>query len=288
MIILYDVDNKSNHNFSELNVCKARAIESPGYSLSSKIDELHTQSRSKRSNYEYADSKGQSSQKYVNKYSNIKPDYDDLEFEEDNIKEEQAFMFSLPPDDDDNISSYSLLAGNMMHKQPMTEFDIAASEGGDQIDLLMNAYSRSNVRPVHMNSIPMSDLTTSMGVNNYSPNINDIYVVNKDENSSGFYQSGNFPSGNYPNNRMQNAKMDQFYSSGIHSNYNYPGYPNQEYKVQRSQGTGQSRVRQMSSNAMGGQMMSNNGKLIMSPGNRIGSNIMYIPSNSHNNTKYNN
>lgn len=251
-----------------------RAIESPAYSLSSKIDDLHTQSRSKRSNYEYAnDSKNATSQKRVAKYSNIVPDYDDEI--DDNIQEEQAFMFSLPPDDDDNYSAYSLLGGNPVHRTPMTEFDVLASGGGDQIDLLMNAYSRSNVRQVNMNSIPMSDMTTSMGIN-YSPNYNEVYMVNKDDNSSGFYQSGNFPSNNYPNTRVQNPQLDQFYSSGIqsisnHNSYNHPGYQNDQY-IRRNEGVGGAKGRQLSSKPTGGQMMSNNGKLIMSPGNRINKN----------------
>lgn len=181
-------------------------------------------------------------------------------------------MFSLPPDDDDNYSAYSLIGGGIHQRTPMTEFDVAASEGGDQIDLLMNAYNRPNVRAHNMNSIPMSDLTTSMGIN-YSPNMHDIYVVNKDDNSSGFYQSGNFPSNNYP----RGGQKEQFYMSGARSNYNYPGYKNEKISAQR-QATGQSRGRQLSSNIIAGQMMSNNGKMIMSPGNRIGSNINRRPN----------
>lgn len=289
---LYKAKNKTNRDLDEiehtgysdpsikdLNVCKPRAVDSPSYSLSSKIDELNTQSRSKRSNYEYGnDSKGATSQKRVAKYSNIVPDYEDLELDDDNIQEEQAFMFSLPPDDDDNYSAYSLLGGQPIHRTPMTEFDALASEGGDQIDLLMNAYSRSNIRPVNMNSIPMSDLTTSMGIN-YSPNFNDMYVVTKDDNTSGFYQSGNFPSNNYPNARMQNPQIDQFYASGVQSNYNYPGYSNDQY-MRRNNVSENNKVRQYSSKPPGAQMMTNNGKLIMSPGNRMGNNIMFMQSDA--------
>lgn len=204
---------KSNQNFSELNVWKARAIESPGYSLSSKIDELNTQSRSKRSQYEYAtDTKPN-----VNKFSNIQQNYDDMD---DEIREEKAFMFSLPPDDDDDYSQYSLMGANV-YKTPITEFDIANSGQGDQIDMLMNAYSRSNV----MNSIPMSDVTTSMGIG-YSPNY-DVYMANKNDNASGFYQSGNFPSANYPNARGQGPKLEKYYGSG--TSQKYPHFPNDKY-----------------------------------------------------------
>lgn len=253
--------------------------------MSSKIDELNTQSRSKRSNYEYGnESKGNTSQKYVGKYSNIKPNFEDLELDNDDIQEEQAFMFSLPPDEDDNFSAYSLLGGNVVRRAPLTEFDVAASEGGDQIDLLMNAYNRPNVRAVNVKSIPMSDMTTSMGGVNYSPGYNDMYIVNKDDNSSGFYQSGNFPSANYPK-RMQNPKYDQFYASGAQMNYNYAGYQNDTYNAPRNPTTGQTKARQFSSNAMGGQMMSN-GKLIMSPGNRMGNNVAYTMSQSSSNAKY--
>jgi len=279
-------DDRSQPNFAQLNVCKARAVESPGYSLSSKIDELNTQSRSKRSNYEYGnDSKGNTSQKYVGKYSNIQPNFDDLDADNDDIHEEQAFMFSLPPDDDDNFSAYSLLGNNMVHRTPITEFDVAASDGGDQIDLLMNVYNRPNVRAVNVKSIPMSDMTTSMGMN-HSPNYNDMYMVNKDDNSSGFYQSGNFPTNNYPT-RAQNQNYEKFYASGAKMNYNYPGFQKDQYNGQRNPTTVQSKARQFSSNAMGGQMMSN-GKLIMSPGNRVNSNIMYVPPQSHPNTTYRN
>lgn len=273
----------SDPNLKELNVAKTRGIESPNYTISSKIEELNTQSRSKRSNYDNLNSKRTTSQKYVGKYSNIKQDYEDMELDE-NIQEEQAFMFSLPPDDDDNYSAYSLLGGNMAHRTPMTEFDVAASEGGDQIDLLMNAYNRPNMRSNNMQSIPMSEMTTSMGIN-YSPNMNEVYVYNKDDNSSGFYQSGNFPSGNYP--MHIGGKNDQFYASGVHSNYNYPsGYKKEQYSAHSNMRPGQSRGRQLNSNAIAGQMISGNGKIMMSPGNRVGSNIMYIPPNSHQNTKY--
>lgn len=251
----------SNPNVYDLNVANSRGIESPGYTISSKIEELNTQSRSKRSHYDYGiDSKGATSQKY----SNIKPNYEDVDIDEDNIQEEQAFMFSLPPDDDDNYSGYSLIAGGMPQRTPMTEFDAAPSNGGDQIDMLMNAYSRPNARAQNMNSIPMSELTTSMGMN-YSPNTHDIYVVNKDDNSSGFYQSGNFPTTNYP----RGGQQDKFYISGAQSNYNYPGYTNEQFSAQR-RATGQNRGRQLNSNIIAGQMISNNGKLILSPGNRIG------------------
>jgi hypothetical protein len=265
----------SDPNLKDLNVAKARGIESPSYTISSKIEELNTQSRSKRSNYDYANSKRTTSQKYVGKYSNIKQEYEDMDLEDD-IQEEQAFMFSLPPDDDDTYSAYSLLGGNNVHRTPMTEFDVAASEGGDQIDLLMNAYNRPNMRSNNMQSIPMSEITTSMGLN-YSPNMNEMYVVSKDDNSNGFYQSGNFPSGNYP--MPVGGKNEQFYASGVHSNYNYPsGYKKEQYSAQSNMRVGQSRGRQLNSNAIAGQLMF--------PSNRVGNNIMYIPPNSHQNTKY--
>lgn len=275
----------ANRDLEELNERKARVIESPGYSISSKIDELNTQSRSKRSQYEYGiEAKGPASQKLVAKYSNIRPEYDDFELEDDNVQEE-AFMFSLPPDDDDNVSGYSLLGGNIVNRAPLTEFDIAASEGGDQIDLLMNAYSRSNIRQAKMKSIPMSDQTTSMGMN-YSPNYNELHYIAKDDNSSGFYQSGNFPVANYPNTRGHNPVVEQLYASRVQSTYNYPGYTNEQFKPNRNQNTGQSRARQLSSNPGGGQLMSNNGKLIMSPGTRLTNNVMYVPSQPHPHPKY--
>ena len=267
-------DKNVNTNLDDLNVLKPRAVESPGYTLSSKIDELNTQSRSKRSNYDYGiEGKGAVSTKLVSKYSNVKVPYHDLEVDED-IQEDQAFMFSLPPDDDDNYSAYSLLGGQIVHRTPMTEFDMAASEGGDQIDLLMNAYSRSNVRP-----IDRSEFTTSVGMNQ-SPNFNDFYVVGKEENASGFYQSGNFPNppGNHKNQR-QNQQYDQFYSSGGQPNFGVvgSGYPTNQYHATSSES--QYRARPINSSAMvGAQMMTNNGKLIMSPGNRISNNIMYMPN----------
>lgn len=182
---LMGIDNRrsSNLNLGELNVCKARAVESPAYSISSKIDDLNTQSRSKRSNYEYGnESKGPTSQKYTAKYSNIRSNYQGLD--EDNINEDKAFMFSLPPDDEDDFSAYSLLGNNVQNRTPLTEFDVAASEGGDQIDLLMNAYSRGNMRGPNQNQVPVSDLTTSLGMN-YSPNINEMYVINQEDNLNG-------------------------------------------------------------------------------------------------------
>lgn len=51
---------------------------------------------------------------------------------------------------------------------------------------------------------------------------------------------------------------------------------------------GQNKPRQFSSNAMGGQMMSNNGKLIMSPGTRIPSNIVYMAPHSGHSSNYRN
>ena len=266
-------------NLDDLNVCKPRAIESPGYTISSKIDELNTQSRSKRSNYEYAnEAKSGESRKLADKYSNFKVPYDDLGIDDD-IQEDQAFMFSLPPDDDDNYSSYSLLGGQVKQRQPMTEFDVAASEGGDQIDLLMNAYSRSNVRPMEK-----SEFTTSVGMN-YSPNYNDFYVVSKDDNASGFYQSGSFPTPPVnQNSRRQNQNYNQFYSSGGQPNIGIvgSGYPNNQYQAVSSES--QYRARPLNSGAMAGaQMMSNNGKLIMSPGNRVNNNIAYMPGNGKNN-----
>mmetsp|Transcript_30159 Transcript_30159/g.34520 ORF Transcript_30159/g.34520 Transcript_30159/m.34520 type:complete len:453 (-) Transcript_30159:9-1367(-) len=281
-----DLDEIDNGQYNDSNTRKPRAVESPGYSLSSKIDELNTQSRSKRSNYEYTnEQKAVPNQRQGTKYSNIKPDYDEFEPEYDNIQEEQAFMFSLPPDDDDDYSAYSMLGGQVYHRTPLTEFDALASEGGDQIDLLMNAYNRSNVRGVNANHIPMSDMTTSMGMN-YSPNFNDMYVVNKDDMSSGFYQSGNFPPSSYPNKRMQNQQIDQFYTSGGQMNFGqFGGYPNEQFNPHLNEKTVQNRVRQLSTNAMVGQMMSNNGKLIMSP-NRANNNIVYLPPQP-NNLKYN-
>ena len=248
-------------------MCKARAVESPGYSLSSKIEELNTQSRSKRSNYDYGnESKGPTSQKYVERFSNINQDYEEAN-NDDNIIDDQPFIFSLPPDDDDTFSTYSLLGGNIIQKSPLTEFDIAASEGGDQIDLLMNAYQGPNVRGNNMNSIPMSDVTTSMGVN-YSPHMNNLYVISKDDNSSGFYQSGNFPSGSYPNR----PQADVYYTTGPQTNYNYQGYVQKQYSEhnpranahqsrgngQNSRGNEQSRGRQLSSNAIAGKMLTSN------------------------------
>jgi hypothetical protein len=283
-----DLDVISNthmkSNLDDLNVCKARAIESPGYTISSKIDELNTQSRSKRSNYEYAnDAKAGVSAKLADKYSNFKVPYDDLGLDDD-IQEDQAFMFSLPPDDDDNYSSYSLLGGQVKPRQPMTEFDMGASEGGDQIDLLMNAYSRSNVRPIEK-----SEFTTSAGINQ-SPNYNDFYVVNKDENASGFYQSGNFPTPpKNQNNSSQNQQYDQFYASGGHPNFGIAssGYPNNQYHVTSSES--QYRARPMGSGTVAGaQMMTNNGKLIMSPGNRVSSNIVFMPGGQIPNINQNN
>lgn len=256
-------DRNIKNNLDDLNVCKARGIESPGYTISSKIDELNTQSRSKQSNYDYAiENKASVSRKLADKYSNIRVPYDDLELDEDDIQEDQAFIFSLPPDDDDNYSSYSLLGGQVIQRTPMTEFDAAASEGGDQIDLLMNAYSRSNVRPMDR-----SEFTTSLGMN-YSPNFNDFSnPVSRDDNMSGFYQSGNFPAPPI-NNKNTNQKYDQFYASSGNSKFGVIGNPypvNNQYHVTSSES--QYRARQLNANAFaGGQMMSNNGKLIMSPG----------------------
>jgi myosin heavy subunit len=273
-----DLDEFTNkeyqEEFNDLNAGKSRAIQSPGYTISSKIDELNTQSRSKRSQYEYTnEGKSAANRKVMNKYSNIKVPYDDLEIDDD--IQEQPFMFSLPPDDDDNYSAYSLLGGQM-YRAPMTEFDIAASEGGDQIDLLMNAYSRSNARPTNK-----SEFTTSVGMN-HSPNYNDFYVVGKDDNSSGFYQSGNFPAASInQNNRAGNKQVEHFYSSGAQPSFRVPGvYQKELYQVPSSEH--QQRIRHMSSNPLGGgQMMSNNGKMIMSPGNRVSNNIMYVPSQQH-------
>ena len=212
---------------------------------------MNTQSRSKRSNYDYGnESKGPPSQKYVERFSNMKQTYDGEV--DDNFMDDQAFIFSLPPDDDDTYSTYSLLGGNIVQKTPMTDFDVAASEGGDQIDLLMNAYQRPNARANNMNSIPMSDMTTSMGMN-YSPHANNLYVISKDDNSSGFYQSGNFPSANYPNR----GQADVYYTSGPQTNYNYPSHVNNQYTEQNRE-NGQSRGRQLSSNAIAGKMLTSN------------------------------
>lgn len=207
---------------------------------------MHTQSRSKRSNYEYGnESKEPLSQKQADRFSSNLPYVEDPEVE-DNFNEDN-FIFSLPPDDDDNYSSYSLLGGNIVQRTPLTEFDVAASEGGDQIDLLMNGYNRQPVRG-NMNSIPISDLTTSMGMG-YSPHVKNIYVVSKDDNASGVIQSGNYP------NRGQ---ADVYYASGPSTNYNYHGYVNQNYPEQTAKAGPQSRGRQLSSNAIAGKMLTSN------------------------------
>ena len=229
-------------------MAKARAIESPGYSLSSKIDELHTQSRSKRSNYEYGnESKEPLSQKQVERFTNNHHYEEDPEIE-DNFNEDN-FIFSLPPDDDDNYSSYSLITNNLVQRTPMTEFDIAASEGGDQIDLLMNGYNNHPVRG-NLNSIPMSDLTTSMGIG-YSPHVKNVYMVTKDENASGVIQSGNYPSQDY----QGPAQADVYYASGPPNNYNYQGYTSQNRQQHTPKVASQGRGRQLSSNAIAGKML---------------------------------
>lgn len=192
--------------------------------------------------------------KYVEKFSNINQNVEDPEIE-DNFKEDN-FIFSLPPDDDDTYSTYSLLGGNMIKKSPLSDLDNGTSQGGDQIDLLMNGYQQPNEHGNNMNSIPMSDMTTSMGMN-YSPHLKNVYVINQDDNSSGFYQSNNFPSANYPNR----GQADIYYTTGPQLNYNYPGYTNQQYQDRNSRGDGQNKGRQLSSNAIAGKMLTskNNG-----------------------------
>lgn len=241
----------SNQKSSELGLGKQRVIESPSYSLSSKIDELNTQSRSKRSNYEFAnESKGPASQKYAREFSNFKKDYDEIGY--DSFHEDQAFMFSLPPDDDDEYSAYSMIGVPYPQRTPITEFDILASDGGDQIDLLMNAYSKPTA-------------------------------------SAGFYQSGGIPVQSYKKSQLQNQLNEQYVPFGGMPNYSsFPLYSNEQYNnIHGNEKLIPAGVRQLSSNAIAGQMMTNNGMLIMSPGNRISSNIVYIPPQS-NNMRFNN
>ena len=132
----------------------------------------------------------------------------------------------------------------------------------------------------------MSDQTTSLGIN-YSPNINDVYVINKEDDISGYYQSGNFPSSNYSNKRSQNLRKEQYYSSRGHPNFAVSSiYPNDQYNVHMNENINQPRIRQMNSHITGTQMMSNNGKLVMSPGNRLPNNNGYVQYQYTNSSNY--
>lgn len=83
------------------------------------------------------------------------------------VQEPGNFLFSMPPENDNDFSAYSV--GNQMVKgsvfsQP-TEFDYPVSTDADQLDLLMNQYN-DNIPP------SLSDLTTSLGI---APQMNQDY-----------------------------------------------------------------------------------------------------------------
>lgn len=221
-IMMKNRDINEITNMSNLKERKPRAVESTGYSQSTKIDELNTQSRSKRSNYEYAnDSKGPESQKLVGKYSNLVPDFGELDNDVDSFLEDKAFMFSLPPDDDDDNFAYSDIGLQYQHSTPINGFDLLASEGGDQIDLLMNAYR-------------------------HNP-------------SNNIYQQDTYGPPIYPNNLQ--GQMNDLMVMGRHANYSYfKPYPNDQFNIPINNKITPSGVRKLSSNAIAGKMMTNNGR----------------------------
>ena len=207
---------------SNLKERKTRAVESTGYSISSKqIDDLNTQSRSKRSNYDYGnESKGPESQHYAGKYSNLMPDFDEMDIDADSFHEDKAFMFSLPPDEDDDHFAYVDMGQQYQHRTPINNFDLLASEGGDQIDLLMNAYRQPNI-------------------------------------AQNIYQPENFVQPIYSNN-IQNP-MNDLMVMGRNANYSYfRPHPNDQFNLQMSEKATPSGVRKLSSNVIAGKMLTNN------------------------------
>uniref|UniRef100_A0A7S3KED5 Uncharacterized protein n=1 Tax=Euplotes crassus TaxID=5936 RepID=A0A7S3KED5_EUPCR len=114
----------------------------------------------------------------------------------------------------------------------------------------MNGYNRQPMVASKIKSIPISDMTTSMGIG-YSPHVKNVYFVNKDDNISGTIQSGNYLSSSYQNH----GHADIYYASGRSNNYNYRGYANQNYPEQNPKSTSQARGRLLSSNAIAGKML---------------------------------
>lgn len=196
-------ETNQSSNMSNLKERKARAVESTGYSLSSKIDELNTQSRSKRSNYEYAnDSKDPDSQKLIGKYSNLMPDFGELDNDVDSFIEDKAFMFSLPPDEDEDNFTYTDLGLQYQHSTPIHGFDLLASEGGDQLDLLMNAYRHNAPGNIYRSE----SYGPPMYLNNMQNQMSDMMVMGRHANYSYFKP--------YPNDQFNIGVNDKITPSG--------------------------------------------------------------------------